>query len=196
MFQLTKFLKKLTFSKRTRVYFLKNIAEMHNTINLAFLQLLTNKLKLRGIYITLNKPQPALLVDLKRRNIDLKKIYVIDCISGKQKKNTENCVFVKNPASLFELSHQLSEIKKTGKYQFVFIDSITTLLMHYPEQEVINFLRFHINKTTRHLNDYLIFSTRYHPKTNKLFNTLKKEFKEAKIIESQPLREREREQHA
>ena len=187
MFKLTKLIKSLKFSRNIRVYLLDNLAEMNNTINLAFLEILVNKLKLRGIYITLNKPYTALIVDLKRRKIDREKIFIIDCITGKLSnalKKKKNCIFVQNPESLFELSHIMSEIKKTGKYKFVFIDSAITLFLKAPEKEVINFIKFHAYKTTHHLDDYMIVSSIDHAKTKNLFRILSKEFRDVKLIES------------
>ena len=183
MFQLKRFLQDLRFSKETNVYLLNNLAEMHNTINLAFLDLLVNKRKRKGIYVTLNKPYPALVVDLKRRKVDLDKLSIIDCISGKKMPPTKNCVFVQNPASIFELSHQISEIKKRGDYSFLFIDSAINLFWNNPEKQIINFIKFHTLKTV-HLEMYIIISSIDHRKTKKIFTLLEKEFEHVKIIDS------------
>lgn len=96
---------------------------------------------------------------------------------------TKNCIFVQNPASIFELSHQISEIKKTGDYSFLFIDSAINLFWNNPEKEIINFIKFHTLKTV-HLQMYMIISSIDHRKTKKIFTLLEKEMEHVKIIDS------------
>ena len=92
--------------------------ENYSDVTTAILDYLINERKMSGIYFTINKPYETLVNTLKNNNIDAKKLFFIDAISGivGKKSSAANCVIVQNPCALTELSIQITDIPK-GTYK-------------------------------------------------------------------------------
>ena len=106
------------------------------------------KLKDRGIYVSLNEPCSALSRELKKEGVNTEKVYIIDGISRSQKQgdSVKNCTFLENPGSLTEVSIAITEAMNTGNYGFVFLDSVSTMLIYNNRETIENFLQFIIGK--------------------------------------------------
>jgi|SRR3989344_4879554 len=107
-----------------------------------------SRLKLKGIYVTLNMPYYSILENLKKNDINSSKLYFIDCVSKQASgfKNIKNCCFVENPESLTELSLAITEAINTGNFNFLVFDSISTMLMYNDLKIVERFVHYAINK--------------------------------------------------
>ena len=128
-------LKALEKTEDHGVYLFVLKPEEYHIANEIILDYFIRKLNKKGIYVTLNKPYNNLSESLKKRSIDSSSLYFIDGTSktgseGKVTSGKENYTYINNPESLTELSLVITNMSNTGKYQFLFFDSITTLLVY------------------------------------------------------------------
>lgn len=112
--------------------------------NNEILKMLCNEKKCHGIYISVNRPYKNLLKILKENNIDVKKLFFIDAITktagGSEKK--DSYLLVGSPQALTEISITLGQVAKSipDKHKFLFLDSISTLLMYNQDKVVAKFV--------------------------------------------------------
>ena len=86
-----------------------------------------------GIIVSANRPYLNLIRLFEQRNINISKMFILDCISKSQDADEEidNVVFIENVAALTDISLTINEkIKNTNGKKFVLFDSITTMLIH------------------------------------------------------------------
>jgi archaellum biogenesis ATPase FlaH len=116
--------------------------------NLKILDILTNKLKEKGIYVTVNRPFDSLNELLQKHKIKTKNIFFIDVITLTvvgEAKDVPNCLFINSPNSLTELGVALGEAFKAmpeKKDRFIFFDSLSTLLIYNQSKSVTKFAHF------------------------------------------------------
>ena len=100
--------------------------------SLASVAFLSNKNDI-GIIVSANRPYSNLMNIYKDKNIDTKKIFIIDLISKSQDAiiEADNVRYLENVSALTNISLAINECMRSlpGK-KFVFIDSITTMLIH------------------------------------------------------------------
>jgi len=123
-------------------------AEKAFEVALAAVKFLTKKND-HGIVVSANRPYVNLLSIYKRNNIETNKVYIIDLISKNQNADikAENVMFVENASSLTGISLSVNKyIKNLNGKKFVFIDSLTTMLIH---NEPYVFARFIHSMFTR-----------------------------------------------
>lgn len=103
--------------------------------SIALLKLLVNKHS-KGIILSANRPYFTLMNLYEKNDIDTKNMFILDLISKNNNgnnghSNAKNVVFLDNISALTDIALSLNDCFKTieGK-KFVFIDSITTMLMH------------------------------------------------------------------
>ena len=109
-----------------------------------------------GIYITLSKDYLELSKILREAEIDLGKLAFIDGISqmyGVKQVKDSNVTYVAGPLSMDEISQRITEIAPAIKMpkKFVFLDSITTILLYNSLARTIRFSQF-LNNTLKKLN--------------------------------------------
>jgi KaiC/GvpD/RAD55 family RecA-like ATPase len=117
-------------------------------LSLASIKALTDK-GFTGVVISANRPYKSLMSLYEKNGIDAGKVRVIDCISGKDPGNPDGdrVVFLEGVSALTSISYALNQIiDRTQGKRFVFIDSITTMLI-YNAPEI--FARFTHNMLTR-----------------------------------------------
>jgi len=102
-------------------------------ITMSLVKLLSNQSE-KCIIISANRPYTNLVNHYIRNEIDIKKIFIIDCISHNLNKveNKNNVIFIKNLSALTDISisidEKLNNLSQGKKY--ICFDSITTMLMH------------------------------------------------------------------
>ena len=138
----------------------------------SIISVMNTKLKLFGINVTLNKNYENLQQTLKQQKIDTSKILFIDVISQSKNMKRKNCIFITNPQSLTELSIQITEAVNGGKYEYVLIDSINTLLVYNDSNVIQKFIHFIINKLNALEIICIIISVKDESQTQKIFPTL------------------------
>jgi len=78
----------------------------------------------KGIIVSVNRPYTNLVDIYKKNNIDVSKMFILDCIS-------KNVTFLDGVSALTDISLSINEHMNGSKGgQFVFFDSITTMLIH------------------------------------------------------------------
>src|SRR4030042_3013167 len=114
------------------IIFLETTSDKFLEVSLAAIKLLASRND-SGIIVSANRPYKNLIDFYKKNDIDVSKMFILDCISKNhfESNNGGNVVFLENAAALTEISLQLDErIKIINGKKFLFIDSITTMLIH------------------------------------------------------------------
>lgn len=101
----------------------------------------------KGIYISLSKDYLELSNIFKSENIDLEKLHFIDGISqmfGVAKVDRPNVTYVDGPLSIESIQKQILAIEKEmpEKKKFLFLDSITTVLLYNSLEKTLEFSNF------------------------------------------------------
>ncbi|HSU72374.1 MAG TPA: hypothetical protein VLJ21_00815, partial [Candidatus Binatia bacterium] len=99
-----------------------------------------------GVYITVNKPYGTLRELLRERDVDTSKLYFIDAISQtvtQPKLVNPKVTYLPNPQSLTDISLAFGTAAEslTGK-KFLFLDSLSTLLIYNETGSVAKFAHF------------------------------------------------------
>jgi KaiC/GvpD/RAD55 family RecA-like ATPase len=123
--------------------------EDYMDVNAEAIRVLTEDMGFDGIYITVNKPYSELLKEFKKRRLKIKQIRFIDAISqmyGEKTEDTKQCKFVMGPLNISSIIDSvrvfLKETKTPKRKVFVFIDSITTVLLYNHLPRTIQFSKF------------------------------------------------------
>lgn len=90
-------------------------------------------------YISLNEAYDKLLDGFKKKGIDNKKFFFIDCVSEKISKD-KNVLYVSSPRALTELNITMNKVLDMGGIQLTIFDSLSTLLAYEGSMTVIKFL--------------------------------------------------------
>ncbi|MDO8633724.1 MAG: hypothetical protein Q7K34_00330 [archaeon] len=116
--------------------------------NVYLVQYLCNELKKSGLIINVNEPSQLFAKRLKKDKVDTNLLSFIDIISMKDgiESNMENCVFLEKPDSLAALSDVLSGCLAKRKTNYLFIDSLSTLLLYNQVIDVERFTHYLVNK--------------------------------------------------
>jgi len=86
-----------------------------------------------GIIVSANRPYSNLVILYKENNIDIDKMFFLDCISKNFNGHAkaDNVKFMDNLSALTDISLSINErIKATNGKKFIFFDSINTMLIH------------------------------------------------------------------
>jgi hypothetical protein len=113
-------------------------------LNIALMDYLINEKKMTGVYVTVGKPYKAMEESLKKNNIDPKKLFFIDAISGTIGENpsSDNCRAVQNPSALTDISICVSETCNEKKPGFLIFDSLSTMIIYNNEAASVRFIHF------------------------------------------------------
>ena len=122
-------------------------SDKYHETNKKIIKMLVNGEKKNCIYISLNRPSYILLEEFKEIGIDIPKILVIDCVTrlaGEDVERAGNVIFVESPQSLTEMGSILEGAVKglPAKGSFLFLDSVTTMLLYNAAKSVAIFVHF------------------------------------------------------
>ena len=123
-------------------------AEDYVKTNVEILRVLANEDKLPGVHITINKPYLTMKRVLEEEGVKTENLYFIDCITksagGVADKNDKNVFYLDAPQNLTGLgvimNEAVSAINSTEK--FLFMDSLSTLLLYHSSGTVAKFSHF------------------------------------------------------
>lgn len=123
--------------------------EQAQAINVESIHIL-QEMQYTGIYISLTKDYVELHQVMQAGGVDLKKLIVIDGISemyGIPKSKEGNVVYVAGPLSIDLITEKVRELNQTIQEQkkFVFLDSLTTVLLYNSLHRTVTFGQFLIN---------------------------------------------------
>ena len=147
--KLKKFIKNL--KPKTVVLFIIDAKKYHK-IHPKVLKTIIEERCFAGIYITINKPYNTLVKYLKENDIDTKNIFFIDAISrvvGGTIKMTKDCLFIPSPTQLTDLAIAMTQAIESMKHKenkFIFLDSLSTLLIYNPFEVTAKFVHFIITR--------------------------------------------------
>lgn len=147
--KLKKFIKSL--KPKTVVLFIIDAKKYHK-IHPKVLRTIIEEKCFAGIYITINKPYNALIRYLKENKIDTKNIFFIDAISrvvGGSIRMTKDCLFIPSPSQLTDLAIALTQALESMKHKenkFIFLDSLSTLLIYNSFEVATKFVHFIITR--------------------------------------------------
>jgi len=86
------------------------------------------------LYITLNQPYSRMLHLLKKKGIDTKKVFFIDCITKSSSGNAEendNVYYIDAPENLTDLDISINEgIESIDGKKILFFDALSTLMIY------------------------------------------------------------------
>ena len=110
--------------------FISVIPEMHYSESL--IQVLRAMQNRALCFVSLNKPASSLETALGRFGISTQKIFFVDAVSGALGKaaDKDNVLHISSPEAFTELSIAISEILRTGKFDALLFDSLSTLLIY------------------------------------------------------------------
>lgn len=128
------------------VAFVVPIKESLN-IRTEMLRVLLDEYDYGGVYITVDKSYTELNNILSEKEIDTSKLYFIDGVSkmyGIEAEDTERCEYVSGPSDIEGIELALkSLVPKIGaEEKFVFLDSVTSLLVYRALHGARQFLDF------------------------------------------------------
>ncbi|MBN1941585.1 MAG: hypothetical protein JW772_05380 [Candidatus Diapherotrites archaeon] len=119
--------------------------EKYFNVNMAITKYFSNKRKMAGVYITMNKPYNTISRALEDNKIDTKKIFFVDAISGVigvEKSENENCVTLRSPSALTELGIVISKVCSAKHPRFLMMDSLSTMLVYNNQHSTIKFIHY------------------------------------------------------
>jgi archaellum biogenesis ATPase FlaH len=146
---LKQFIKSL--EPRTIILFIIDAKKYHK-IHPKVLKLIIEEKCFAGIYITINKPYNTLIKYLKENGIDTKNIFFIDAISrvvGGTIKMTKDCLYIPSPTQLTDLAIAMTQALESMKHKenkFIFLDSLSTLLIYNSFEVAAKFVHFIITR--------------------------------------------------
>jgi len=117
-----------------------------------FLSALLKTQKLKGVYVSLNKEYGQIGKRLKSMDIDDSQLQFIDGISKvaeDQIKASRN-MYLSGLKSLTEISFEITNAINSGGFDFLFMDSLSTLLVYNDPKTTEMFCHYLINKLRSH----------------------------------------------
>ena len=122
-------------------------AKNYQKVNIEILKDLVDVKNTPGVYVTLNKPYDIINRVLEKEKIDTRMIIFIDCISrvaGSESKKVKNCLYIGSPEKLSDISVAIDQAVNAlpGAEKFIFLDSLSTLLIYNREGTVARFIHF------------------------------------------------------
>lgn len=119
----------------------------YSEVNQGIIKKLVDARKKRCIYLSMNKPSVTLLGEFSEAGIDTSKIFIIDCVTklaGEDVERAGNVVFVESPQSLTEMGSVFDGAVKSLPLNgsFLFLDSVTTMLLYNAAKSVATFIHF------------------------------------------------------
>jgi KaiC/GvpD/RAD55 family RecA-like ATPase len=115
-----------------------------------------------GIYLSFQRPFKNITSIFEKNDIDLEKIFVVDCASVFSNSNQEPDFHNIDVDSCFDIDNIVEKICKSIGYlksdkKFVFVDSLSTLALHKSLSETLRFSEYMINKVKRNKSDNVTF---------------------------------------
>jgi hypothetical protein len=123
--------------------------ERYMDVNIEALRVLIEDFNYQGVYITVNRPFVELVAAFSEAGLDTSKLRFVDAISqmyGHKVDDGAQCRYVPGPLSIEAINRAvrdfIPEIKKPESKIFVFIDSITTVLLYNHLPRTVRFSDF------------------------------------------------------
>lgn len=114
----------------------------YESVVTAFMSILIDDLRLFGTYITTNKPFRKILEKFLNKGIKADNLFFIDCVTKHTEEENTNGIKVFSSENVNEINVVLDKAIKNRKQggEFIFLDSISTLLIYNEEKIVEKFV--------------------------------------------------------
>ena len=105
-----------------------------------------------GIHVCIELPLGKIVSDSKVHGVEHSKLFFVDCSrvrqesGGKAEISDKNCVHLASPKNLTQLSILINSLVISGKFDFLFFDSISTLALYNQFETVQKFAQYLFNK--------------------------------------------------
>mgnify|MGYP001605979500 CR=1 FL=1 len=136
--------------KKGEIVLVTTSSTKYAATNIEILKYYLNDLNSYGIYVTVNTPSAILLKSLVQKGVNTENLFVIDAITpgSSEMQRSGNVVFVGSPSALTDISISADSAVKSiaKKDKFLFLDSISTLVLYNESESVTKFAHFLINK--------------------------------------------------
>jgi hypothetical protein len=123
--------------------------ERHMEVNIEAIRVLIEDMGFQGVYISVNKTYPELAESFTKYGLDVSKLRFIDAVTqmyGAMPQDNKFCKYVQGPLNISSIvsavRHFLGEMTEKKSKIFVFIDSITTMLLYNHLPRTIRFSKF------------------------------------------------------
>ena len=100
-------------------------------------------------FVTTNKPSSAILDIIGQLKLKPDSFVIVDAVSrgaGIEKKE-KNVVYISSPGAITELGIRVGDILEKEKVEAVIFDSVSALLIHARESEVLEFIHVLVSRT-------------------------------------------------
>jgi len=98
------------------------------------------------LYVAINQPYSRMLHLMQKRDVDVDRVFFIDCItetSGGKAERAGNCLYVNSPSNLTELSIAISQaLQAIPGQKFLFMDALSTLIIYNTPNSFAKFAHF------------------------------------------------------
>lgn len=176
--EIEKFMNNSSNSDKIVIFFVEGVYDYE--FNDDLFEFLTKKYK-SGIYLTARFTARELYERLELTENELNKIMFVDCISSKKNaRQIKNAIYISEQNSLYEISEKINNLLNTGKYNFLFSDSMWNLSNDNDLLEVIRFLRYLKSKLEERGIEISIFSVKNQSGAN-LFDAAKLKYKQIMV---------------
>ena len=122
-------------------------AEVYSIAQEIALKVLVANKSMCGTYVTFNRPYSTLKTSVEGQGLDVSRLFFIDLITesagGKvERRADDRCFYVSSPKNLTELSILIEQamLRLPREKRFVFIDSISTMLIYNDADTVLRFI--------------------------------------------------------
>ena len=156
---LTKLKEELQNIPNDYIIYLETSSDRFIEVSLAVIKHLASRND-SGIIVSANRPYNNLINFYKKNDIDVSKMFILDCITNNQLHNNGgNVVFIENVSALTDILLQIDQrIKINNGKKFLFIDSITTMLIHNDPNILSRFVHSVLTRMRIHSTGGLIIS--------------------------------------
>jgi KaiC/GvpD/RAD55 family RecA-like ATPase len=124
------------------IVLLETKAEDAFDAGVAAVKILTDK-KYNGVIVSASRPYKNLLDHYAQKGVDVDDLFILDCICKKHgdTEDLDNVLHLEDASALTDISIAIDEsIKQIGDKAFLFIDSITALLIHNDPAVFVRFI--------------------------------------------------------
>jgi KaiC/GvpD/RAD55 family RecA-like ATPase len=122
-------------------------ADIYSIAQEIVLKVLIGKKGMNGAYVTFNRPYSTLKTSITGMGLDLSKLFFVDLITesaggNAERSTSDRCFYVSSPKNLTELSILMEQamLRLPAEKRFVFIDSISTMLIYNDPDTVLRFI--------------------------------------------------------
>lgn len=102
----------------------------------------------RTCLVTINKPSAAVLDTIERLRLDQRRFLIVDAVSRGAgiEERRHNVVYVSSPGAITELGIRVGGAIERADVEAVIFDSISALLVHAGEAEVLEFVHMLVSR--------------------------------------------------